>query len=250
MDWSSITRDDIFVFLVGELCAVPLIWAGWDRFVNRDYPNALVGLLFGFSLAIASGTYHGWKFWVRDWVRSWTQRNADRWLPFVILMVFAFVCGLTFLSRLNSQLTGRANEFSSLQSKVKEEGNTLDQIQGELNEVRTVNDDLQAQVRTLNKFKEDTNIALKRNAGIVKEIESLLADYPNKYVELQKLVEKTRIEAKAMHDRCDELARQQYDCGEQTTLEQDDRYRDAQQQFKELHDNLMSKVQSLLNLTP
>jgi hypothetical protein len=85
--------DNVVIFVVAELIAAPLCFAGGDHFVKQEWLSAIFGYGVGVPIGAVGFTFPFWKRRVSTALRDWLW-NVSQWLaPVAIVAAMTFIEG-------------------------------------------------------------------------------------------------------------------------------------------------------------
>ena len=87
---SILSADNVFVFVVAQLIAVPLCLAGGDHLVKGEWLGAILGFGVGIPLGVIGFTFPSWKHRVSILARDWIGRILA---PVAVIVVLSYVVG-------------------------------------------------------------------------------------------------------------------------------------------------------------
>jgi hypothetical protein len=90
---SILSADNVIVFVVAQLIAVPLCHAGGDHLVKGEWLEAILGFGVGIPLGAIGFTFPFWKHRVSGVARDWIWRVSQWLAPVAAIVVLSYVVG-------------------------------------------------------------------------------------------------------------------------------------------------------------
>jgi hypothetical protein len=106
---SILSADNVVVFVVAQLIAVPLCHAGADHFVKGEWWEVIFGFGVGIPLGAIGFTFPFWKHRVSGLARDWIWRVSQWLAPVAAIVVLSYVAG----SGLYRWVAGPASVYDS-----------------------------------------------------------------------------------------------------------------------------------------